>query len=57
MNMTIKNMPAYAAEYPYIVYTVSDDTAWFYGAYSTAEQADRVAAEISGGYTRNVSVS
>ena len=46
----IKNMPAYAAKYRYIVARrASDwDDLWFYGAWDDAEKAQEVAKEIDG---------
>ena len=46
----IKNMPAYAAKYRYIVARRADDwdDLWFYGAWDDAEKAQEVAKEIDG---------
>ena len=46
----IKNMPAYAAKYRYIVARRAGDwdDLWFYGAWDEAEKAQEVAKEIDG---------
>ena len=46
----IKNMPAYAAKYRYIVARKAGDLddLWFYGAWDDAEKAQEVAKEIDG---------
>ena len=45
----INNIPAYATEYRFIVYTVVDGEKWFYGAYNDITRA-RDAAEMVEGY-------
>lgn len=47
---SVKNMPAYAAKYRYIVaHRAGDwDDLWFYGAWDDAEKAQEVANEIDG---------
>ena len=44
----IKNIPYYAEGYPYIVAREVDGDDWFWGAYDTAEVAEKVAREING---------
>lgn len=44
----IKNVPAYADNYPYIVARECDGSDWFYGAYNNADKAESVAHEIHG---------
>ena len=46
----IKNMPAYAAKYRYIVARRAGDwdDLWFYGTWDDAEKAQEVAKEIDG---------
>lgn len=46
----IKNMPAYAAKYRYIVARRAGDwdDLWFYGAWDDVEKAQEVANEIGG---------
>jgi hypothetical protein len=44
----INNMPAYAANYRFIVYRVVAGEKWFYGAYNDLQWAKEVAAMIEG---------
>lgn len=44
----INNLPAYAANYRFIVYRVVDGEKWFYGAYNDAQWAREVAAMVEG---------
>ena len=44
----IKNLPAYAADYRFIVYRVVDGEKWFYGAYNDMRKAYDVAAMVEG---------
>jgi len=44
----VNNVPAYAMNYEYIVARECDDAMWFWGAYHTMKEADRVAQEVRG---------
>lgn len=46
--MTVYNVPAYAAEYPYVVVRETEGEYWFYGAYETYARAVDVAYEVRG---------
>lgn len=41
----IKNLPPYAKDYPYIVYNYTENENWFYGAYSSADEASAVVSK------------
>jgi len=44
----INNLPAYAANYKFIVYRAVKDEKWFCGAYNDLQWAKEVAAMIEG---------
>ena len=46
--MMIMGMPAYAAEYDFIVARFCDGEAWFWGAYSDWARASQAAEEADG---------
>jgi hypothetical protein len=46
--MTVYNVPAYAAEYPYVVVREVEGEYWFYGAYENVFRASKVAYEVHG---------
>lgn len=46
--MEIQNLPAYAAEYKYIVARWADGGLWFWGAYDDENSAKAAACEIGG---------
>lgn len=46
--MKIMNTPAYAEGYRFIVYRMSNDERWFWGAFSDGGKAAQVAAEVGG---------
>lgn len=54
--MTVNNMPTYAKEYNYIVARECDGEYWFYGAYETADRANRVAVEVGGVVVDNATI-
>ena len=49
----INNVPAYAAEYRYIVARLVEGEYWFYGAYEEGFKAERAALECNGEIFRN----
>ena len=44
----INNLPNYAKDYKFIVYTEVNGEKWFYGAYNDAQWAREVAAMVEG---------
>lgn len=50
----INNMPSYYIDYEYIAYTSNRGDRWFYGAYTTIEEANKAARQI-GGYIAHTS--
>lgn len=44
----INNLPAYSANYRFIVYSVVDGEKWFYSAYNDAQRAREIAAMVEG---------
>lgn len=54
--MEIKNIPAYANDYEFIVAREVDGALWFYGAYADGFKADKVATEVGGVVVHNVRI-
>lgn len=48
-NNIIKNYPAYANEYNYVVARWVEGDYWFWGAYDDYAEANRVAMELGNG--------
>ena len=44
----IKNCPAYAKEYKFVVVRIVDGEMWFWGAYNDYDRAKKVADSIDG---------
>lgn len=55
-EITIRNEPAYAHDYEFIVARLCDGEFWFYGAYAEGWRADAVAHEVGGVIFHNVRI-
>lgn len=46
--LPVYNIPEYAYDYPFWTVRISDQTLWFYGAYSSLKQATYSAKAVDG---------
>jgi hypothetical protein len=54
--MEIKNIPAYANDYEFVVCREVDGALWFYGAFADGFKAGNVACEVGGVVVHNVRI-
>lgn len=52
----VRNIPAYAKEYAYIVARIFDGEMWYYGAWATEIDAKIAANNVGGVMLRNIEV-
>ena len=53
-EIKVYNKPAYADDYEFIVVRLNDGEFWFWGAWDTEAEAQKVAKEIDGAVFRNI---
>lgn len=55
-DLQIQNIPAYAADYEFIVARQDNNKFWFWGAWTDGWKADQVAHEVGGVVFHNVKI-
>lgn len=53
VKINVHNVPAYALKAPYWVCRLSEGELWFWGAWNTNDEAQKIAREIGGTVVSN----